>query len=131
MPVLPDLCRPPIFQVLAVGHRIVHGLDIAKAVALDSRVIGTIEQVGDQCCPHPTTCSACRASSLTPLNPNRRRSPPMQASTLAPLHNPPGLAGIAAAKKVFGPAVPQVAVFDTAFHQTLPPHAYMYALPLE
>jgi len=56
---------------------------------------------------------------------------PTQASTLAPLHNPPGLAGISAAQKVFGPMVPQVAVFDTAFHQTLPPHAYMYALPLE
>lgn len=54
-----------------------------------------------------------------------------KASALAPLHNPPGLAGIAAARKVFGLEVPQVAVFDTAFHQTLPPRAFMYALPLE
>ena len=50
---------------------------------------------------------------------------------LAPLHNPPGLAGISASQQVFGSMVPQVAVFDTAFHQTLPPHAFMYALPLE
>ncbi|SDO10591.1 acetate/propionate family kinase [Vreelandella arcis] len=49
-------------------------------------------------------------------------------AALAPLHNPANLAGIAATQKVF-PNLPQVAVFDTAFHQTLPPHAYRYALP--
>lgn len=47
---------------------------------------------------------------------------------LAPLHNPPNLTGIRVAQDFFPGAV-QVAVFDTAFHQTLPPHAYMYALP--
>jgi acetate kinase len=47
---------------------------------------------------------------------------------LAPLHNGPNLAGIELARELF-PAVPQVAVFDTAFHQTLPPHAYTYPLP--
>jgi acetate kinase len=46
---------------------------------------------------------------------------------LAPLHNPANLEGIEVARRVF-PDVPQVAVFDTAFHQTLPPHAYTYAL---
>ncbi|WP_249979074.1 acetate/propionate family kinase [Vreelandella olivaria] len=49
-------------------------------------------------------------------------------AALAPLHNPAHLAGIAATQKVF-PGLPQVAVFDTAFHQTLPPRAYRYALP--
>jgi acetate kinase len=49
-------------------------------------------------------------------------------AALAPLHNPANLAGIAATRKVF-PDLPQVAVFDTAFHQTLPPRAYRYALP--
>ncbi|MEH6603763.1 MAG: acetate kinase [Halomonas aquamarina] len=49
-------------------------------------------------------------------------------AALAPLHNPANLAGIAATRKVF-PELPQVAVFDTAFHQTLPPRAYRYALP--
>ncbi|MFC7369413.1 acetate/propionate family kinase [Vreelandella zhaodongensis] len=49
-------------------------------------------------------------------------------ATLAPLHNPANLAGVAATQKVF-PDLPQVAVFDTAFHQTLPPRAYRYALP--
>lgn len=47
---------------------------------------------------------------------------------IAPLHNPPNLAGINAVKDLMGD-VPQVAVFDTAFHQTMPPKAYMYGLP--
>jgi acetate kinase len=47
---------------------------------------------------------------------------------LAPLHNPGNLAGIEVARKLF-PSVPSVAVFDTAFHQTMPPTAYRYAIP--
>lgn len=47
---------------------------------------------------------------------------------LAPLHNPPNITGIEACEKIM-PGIPQVAVFDTAFHQTMPPEAYMYALP--
>ncbi|SKA95006.1 acetate kinase [Paucidesulfovibrio gracilis DSM 16080] len=49
---------------------------------------------------------------------------------MAPLHNPAHLAGIRTAKRFF-PDVPQVVVFDTAFHQTMPPEAYMYAMPYE
>jgi acetate kinase len=51
-------------------------------------------------------------------------------SPLAPLHNPANLQGIRAAMDAF-PALPQVAVFDTAFHATLPPAAYTYAIPPE
>lgn len=47
---------------------------------------------------------------------------------LAPLHNPPNLAGIDICAELL-PGVPQIAVFDTAFHQTLPDHAYVYAIP--
>ena len=50
------------------------------------------------------------------------------AFDLAPLHNPANLRGIKAAQETF-PDVPHVAVFDTAFHQTLPEHAYLYAIP--
>ena len=50
---------------------------------------------------------------------------------LAPLHNPANLRGIAAARAVLGAGVPQVAVFDTAFHNTLPDHAYLYAIPYQ
>ena len=51
-------------------------------------------------------------------------------ATFAPLHNPANIAGIRVAQKAF-PNVPQVAVFDTAFHQTLAPYAYLYGLPYE
>ncbi len=49
---------------------------------------------------------------------------------LAPLHNPANLKGVNAVKEV-APEIPQVGVFDTAFHQTMPDYAYMYALPYE
>ncbi len=50
---------------------------------------------------------------------------------LAPLHNPHNIAGIRAATRVFGPGVPQVAVFDTAFHHSLPEVAFLYGLPYQ
>lgn len=51
-------------------------------------------------------------------------------SELAPLHNPANLKGILSVEKLI-PGVPQVAVFDTSFHQTMPDYAFMYALPYE
>ena len=51
-----------------------------------------------------------------------------KASDLAPLHNPPNLKGIYAMKQLL-PEVSQVGVFDTAFHQTMPEHSYLYAIP--
>ncbi len=51
-------------------------------------------------------------------------------SALAPLHNPPNLLGVRVARDLM-PDVPQVAVFDTAFHQTMPEHAYLYAIPMD
>ena len=48
---------------------------------------------------------------------------------LAPLHNPQNLRGIEAARSALGDGIPQVAVFDTSFHQSLPEHAYLYAIP--
>src|SRR5204863_1075303 len=50
---------------------------------------------------------------------------------LAPLHNPANIKGFVAARELFGAGLPQVAVFDTAFHQTLPERAYLYALPYQ
>ncbi|MDY4443642.1 MAG: acetate kinase [Butyricicoccus sp.] len=50
---------------------------------------------------------------------------------LAPLHNTPNLIGIDACKNVMGENVPQVAVFDTAFHQTMPPVDYIYSIPYD
>jgi len=53
-----------------------------------------------------------------------------RVTPLAPLHNPANLSGIKVARQK-APSVPQVAVFDTAFHQSIPDYAYMYALPYE
>ena len=82
-------------EVLAVGHRVVHGGDkYSHAAIIADEVLADIEKAAD----------------------------------LAPLHNPVNLIGINEAKQLFPRAV-QVAVFDTAFHQTLPPYAYLYGLP--
>ena len=53
-----------------------------------------------------------------------------KCSAMAPLHNPPNIIGINACKAIM-PGVPQVGVFDTAFHQTMPAKAFMYGLPYE
>ncbi|HVK38179.1 MAG TPA: acetate kinase [Candidatus Kapabacteria bacterium] len=50
---------------------------------------------------------------------------------LAPLHNPENLKGIRAATEIFGPGIPQAAVFDTAFHHSMPEHSYLYAIPYQ
>lgn len=50
---------------------------------------------------------------------------------LAPLHNPAHIEGVRACQDVFGKEVPEIAVFDTAFHATMPPKAYMYPIPYE
>jgi len=53
-----------------------------------------------------------------------------ECCAIAPLHNPPNLAGIDACEAIFA-GVPQVAVFDTAFHQTMPEHVFLYGIPYE
>ncbi|MBE3133579.1 MAG: acetate kinase [Acidobacteria bacterium] len=50
---------------------------------------------------------------------------------LAPLHNPANLKGIYAARELFGPNIPQVAIFDTSFHSTMPDTSYLYAIPYQ
>ena len=53
-----------------------------------------------------------------------------ECAKIAPLHNPPNIQGIEACQKIM-PNVPQVGVFDTAFHQTMPAEAFLYGLPYE
>jgi acetate kinase len=87
---------PPLSQVEAVGHRVVHGGErFSRSVVIDGAVLAEIEAL----------------------------------SELAPLHNPASLAGIQGARGLLGSTVPMVAVFDTAFHRSMPPVARMYALP--
>ena len=54
-----------------------------------------------------------------------------EIAELAPLHNPAHVLAIRACRETFGTEIPEVAVFDTAFHQTMPPKAYMYGIPYE
>jgi acetate kinase len=85
------------YEVVAIGHRVVHGgSKFSSSVVITPQVLADIEAL----------------------------------SSFAPLHNPINLEGIRLAM-AFLPDVPHVAVFDTAFHQTLPTYAYMYGLPYE
>ncbi len=84
-------------ELVAVGHRVVHGGD-----AFNQAIFASTEVI-----------AAIRA-----------------AIPLAPLHNPANLLGVEACRERW-PDVPQVLVFDTAFHQSLPPEAYRYAIPNE
>ncbi|MDR1531274.1 MAG: acetate kinase [Clostridiales bacterium] len=84
-------------EIIAVGHRVVHGGEFFSAsVLINSEVKAAVKE----CC------------------------------ALAPLHNPANLIGIDACEKLIA-GKPQAAVFDTAFHQTMPPKAYLYAIPYE
>lgn len=94
---LASLVIESLDEIIAVGHRVVHGGEhFSKSVKITDEVIDIIEGV----------------------------------SELAPLHNPPNLTGIRAFSEAL-PNVPMVAVFDTAFHQTMPEKSYIYSLPYE
>ncbi|GAA2090216.1 acetate/propionate family kinase [Actinomadura alba] len=92
-----DAAGPALDQVIAIGHRVVHG---GRRFGAPVLIDDAVEQV---------------IAELT---------------SLAPLHNPANLRGIQVARRIF-PGVPHVAVFDTAFHQTIPPWAHTYAVPRE
>ncbi len=84
-------------QIMAVGHRVLHGKDVYdRAVLINKEVRDKLEELRG----------------------------------LGPLHMPANLMGIDACHELMADT-PQVAVFDTAFHQTMPPYAYMYSLPYE
>jgi acetate kinase len=84
-------------EVLAVGHRVVHGgEEFTQPTLVTDEVVDAVKRYAQ----------------------------------LAPLHNPANLAGILAARELL-PGRPQVAVFDTAFHTTIPEPAYLYALPYD
>ena len=93
----------------------------ALEAVLKHATLGTIEAVGHRVV-HGGTIRESRVIDEALIEQIRALIP------LAPLHNPANLAGIEAAKRLF-PETPQVAVFDTAFHQTLPLEASRYAIP--
>jgi acetate kinase len=100
--------------ILAALTHTAHGVigSIQEIVAVGHRVVH-----GGETLTHPTVID------------DRVKSVISEYCRLAPLHNPPNLAGIEAGERHL-PAAVQVAVFDTAFHATIPRHAFLYALPL-
>lgn len=84
-----------LYDIAAVGHRVVHGNGLTKSVLVTHNIMKEIEK----------------------------------AAVLAPLHNSHNIEGIKAIKTLL-PAIPNIAVFDTAFHSTIPSHAATYGIPL-
>lgn len=113
----------PVRDVRAAVDHVVRWL-----VSPDSR-IGEIESVaGIHAAGHRVVHGGERFRQSALLQPEVLRGIEDMID-LAPLHNPGNIAGIRAVESILGPALPQVAVFDTAFHQTLPERAFLYAIP--
>ncbi len=92
--------------------------------------IGVIKKLTDiEAIGHRVVHGGERATKPAIVNENVR-SIIEDCIALAPLHNPANLAGIEACEEIF-PGIPNIAVFDTAFHQTMPPQAFLYAVPYE
>ena len=115
------------YQGKVVDH--VHGLAKIEEMLLDPEkgVIRSVDEIG--ACGHRVVHGGEEVSGSVLITPEIVKIIEKNA-TLAPLHNPPNLQGIRAAEEMLGD-IPQVACFDTAFHQTLPPVAYLYAIPYE
>ena len=97
---------------------------------LTSQELGVLENLADIAAVGHRVVHGGEAYSDSVLIDDKAIQTIDRLSSLAPLHNPPNLKGILACREVL-PGVPQVAVFDTAFHQTMPAVAYMYPLPRE
>jgi len=103
------------------------GLDKVNSLLADAK-IGVIQDTSDiKVVGHRIVHGGERFSDITIITPAMKEDL-KQTFQLAPLHNPPGYRGIEVAEKIFADAT-QVAVFDTAFHQTMPPEAYRFAIP--
>lgn len=106
------------------------GCEAIRGMLLDPEngAIGSLSEIG--ACGHRVVHGGEKFSSSVLID-DVVEAAIEQYSDLAPIHNPPNLVGIHAAKNMFGPLVPQVACFDTAFHATMPETAYLYGLPYE
>ena len=107
--------KAAIAQVLAAIQDPAHGVvsDMSEIGAVGHRVVHAGEKYADSVIIDDTVMAALE-----------------ECIEIAPLHNPPNLSGIEACRALM-PDTPMVAVFDTAFHQTMPPESYIYALPYE
>jgi len=103
--------------------------DVAVKLVLDSlldyKIVADIKEIS--ACGHRVVHGGEHFTSSAIVTEKVKKAI-AECVALAPLHNPANLTGIEVCEKLM-PGVPQVAVFDTAFHQTMPPKAYLYALP--
>ncbi len=113
-------------QILAIPNHQV-GLEKIAALLLDEKigVLQSAEQI--DAVGHRVVHGGCTFAKTTLIN-EEVKSKIKEFFKLAPLHNPPNLTGIEVAEKIF-PGAKQIAVFDTAFHQSIPEVAYRYAIP--
>jgi len=118
---------PPNPTVSITEEILDHQAALTRAIAAlkDCHAVADITQI--QAVGHRVVHGGERFSSSVVIDENVEQEI-QNCVELAPLHNPHNLRGYFVARKVM-PQVPQVAVFDTAFHQTMPGHAYMYGLP--
>jgi acetate kinase len=117
--------KPVIIEGEILDHQ--QGVEFLLGIMI-SKEYGSIENISDiQAVGHRVVHGAEEFSGSVLIN-DKVIEALEKSSELAPLHNPPNLKGIYAMQQLL-PDVNQVGVFDTAFHQTMPEHAYLYAIP--
>lgn len=116
-----------VTEVSIPDHKVGVGLILDAIVNKDTGVISGLDQIG--AIGHRVVHGGERFASSVEIN-DEVMAAIEECNDLAPLHNPANLIGIRACQAIM-PGVPNVAVFDTAFHQTMPKEAYLYGLPIE
>ena len=118
------------FQLINAETEKVLAKGLCERIGIDGRLTyqpaGGEKEKSDLAMPTHTEAIQFLIDALT----NEVKKAVEECNDLAPLHNPANLIGVAACEKLM-PGTPMVAVFDTAFHQTMPEKAYMYGLPYE
>lgn len=120
--------KDPYFLIQDIANHEI-GIDLILKALLDPKH-GVIESVNDIFAVGHRVAHGGENFSASALITEEVKKNIEAVIELAPLHNPANLNGITSMERLL-PQVPQVAVFDTAFHQTIPQHAYMYGLPYE
>ncbi len=115
-------------KVPIADHKTAFELVIHELVYGDDKVINSLDEI--KAVGHRVVQGGAIYSESTLIDDDVLKNIE-ELSALAPLHNPAHVIGIKACLEVLGADVPQVAVFDTSFHQTMPEEAYMFAIPYE
>lgn len=115
-------------KIPIADHKVAFELVIHELVEGDDKVINSLDEI--KAVGHRVVQGGAIFSKSTLIDEDSLNKI-SELSALAPLHNPAHVVGIKACLEVLGKDVPQVAVFDTSFHQTMPEEAYMFAIPYE